>query len=53
MQHQCRITVLDTKVFPEYQQQYLADPKSGPVPFSKKATFFCWNAPRSGTIFIT
>ena len=53
MQHQCRITVLDTKVFPEYQQQYLADPKSGLCPFSKRATFFCWNAPRSGTIFIT
>lgn len=48
MQHPCRITVLDTKVFPEYQQRYLADPKSGPC-----STFFCWNAPRSGTIFIT
>ena len=35
MQHQCRITVLDTKVFPEYQQQYLADPQSGPCPFFK------------------
>lgn len=40
MQHQCRITVLDTKVFPEYQQQYLADPKSGPCPFFKKGDVF-------------
>ena len=29
MQHECRITVLETKCFPEYQRQYLADPKSG------------------------
>ncbi len=27
---QCKITVLETKVFPELQEQYLADPKSGP-----------------------
>ena len=39
MQHECRITVLDTKVFPEYQEQYLANPKSGPcVRRSKSAT---------------
>ena len=31
MQHECRITVLETKVFPEYQEKYLADPKSGPL----------------------
>ena len=40
MQHECRITVLDTKVFPEYQEKYLADPKSGPCPcFQKEDTF--------------
>ena len=40
MQHECRITVLDTKVFPEYQEKYLADPKSGPCPcFQKGDTF--------------
>ncbi len=33
MKHECKITVLDKKVFPEYQQTYLADPKSGPCPF--------------------
>ncbi len=33
MQHECRITVLETKVFPDLQEKYLADPKSGPCPF--------------------
>ena len=40
MQHECKITVLDTKVFPEYQEKYLADPKSGPCPFFKKGDTF-------------
>lgn len=35
MQHECKITVLETKVFPEYQEQYLADSKSGPCPCFK------------------
>ena len=25
MQHECKITVLETKVFPELQEKYLAD----------------------------
>lgn len=29
MQHECKITVLETKVFPELQKKYLVDPKSG------------------------
>ena len=33
MQHQCKITVLDCKVFPDLQEQYLANPNSGPCPF--------------------
>ena len=33
MQYKCKITVLDTKVFPELQEKYLADPKSGKCPF--------------------
>ena len=33
MQYECKITVLETKVFPELQEKYLADPKSGPCPF--------------------
>ena len=37
MKHECKITVLDTKCFKEYQEEYLADPNSGPCPFFKKA----------------
>ena len=33
MQHECKITVLEKKVFADYQEKYLADPKSGPCPF--------------------
>ena len=33
MQHECKITVIDKKCFTDYQEQYLADPKSGPCPF--------------------
>ena len=33
MQYECKITVLDTKVFPELQGKYLANPKSGKCPF--------------------
>ena len=40
MQHECKITVLETKVFPDLQEQYLADPKSGPCPFFKAGDTF-------------
>ena len=33
MKHECRITVIDKKCFTDFQEQYLADPKSGPCPF--------------------
>lgn len=32
MKHECKITVLDTKCFEEYQEEYLANPNSGPCP---------------------
>lgn len=32
MLHKCKVTVLETKCFPELQEKYLADPKSGPCP---------------------
>lgn len=32
MQHQCRVTVLETKCFKDLQEAYLADPASGPCP---------------------
>ena len=33
MRHECKITVIDKKCFADYQEKYLADPKSGPCPF--------------------
>ncbi len=33
MQYKCKVTVIDKKCFTEYQEQYLADPKSGACPF--------------------
>lgn len=32
MKHQCSVTVLATPVFSELQNEYLADPNSGPCP---------------------
>ena len=40
MKYECRITVLETKCFPELQKQYLADPESGPCPFFKPGDTF-------------
>ena len=33
MQHKCKVTVIDKKLFPDLQAEYLADPKSGVCPF--------------------
>lgn len=33
MQHKCKVTVLRKELYPDLQEQYLADPKSGPCPF--------------------
>ena len=35
------ITVLDTKVFPELQKKYLANPKSGKCPFFNVGDNLC------------
>ena len=40
MKHKCKITVLETKCFPELQEKYLAEPKSGPCPFFKTGDTF-------------
>ena len=40
MQHECRITAFETKYFPDLQEQYLADPKSGHCPFFKPGNTF-------------
>ena len=45
MQHECRITVLETKVFDDYQEKYLANPKSGPCPCFKKGDTFLLKSP--------
>lgn len=33
MQHKCKMTVIDKKVFPDLQEKFLADKKSGACPF--------------------
>ena len=33
MQHKCKVTVIDKKLFPDLQEKYLADPRSGACPF--------------------
>ena len=33
MQYKCKVSVIDKKCFTEYQEQYLANPNSGPCPF--------------------
>ena len=33
MQHKCKVTVIDKKLFPDLQKKYLADPQSGVCPF--------------------
>ena len=33
MQHKVKVTVIDKKCFKNYQEEYLADKKSGPCPF--------------------
>ena len=32
MQHKCRMTVLDKKLYPELQSRYCADPEAGACP---------------------
>lgn len=53
MQHECRITVLETKVFDDYQEKYLANPKSGPCHALRKATHSYSKAPPNEMISIT
>lgn len=42
MQYKCKVEVIDKKVFPELQDRYLADPKSGSYPFYQMI-HFCLN----------
>ena len=40
MQHECKITVLETKVFTDYQEKYLANHRSGTFPCFKEGDTF-------------
>ena len=33
MQHKCKVTVIDKKLYPELQQKYISDPNAGACPF--------------------
>ena len=52
MQHECRITVIDKKCFTDYQEKYLADPKSGPCPcFNVGDTFLLKRTPQQDDFY--
>ena len=53
MQHECRITVLDTKVFPSTRRSILRTPSRDPAPAFRREIPFCSSVPLSGTIFTT
>lgn len=40
LQYQCKVTVLETKCFPDLQKKFLADPESGPCPCFKAGQEF-------------
>lgn len=52
MKHQCKITVPETKVFTEYQEKYLANPKSGSCPcFKVGDTFLLEGTPQKDDFY--
>lgn len=52
MKYECKITVLETTCFPELQEKFLADPKSGPCRFFKPGdTFVLGNGPQKDDYF--
>ena len=36
MKHKCKITILKRECYKDLQENYLADPKSGPCPYSRE-----------------
>lgn len=40
LQYQCKVTVLETKCFPDLQKKFLADSESGPCPCFKAGQEF-------------
>ena len=52
MKYECKITILETTCFPELQEKYLADPKSGPCWFFKPGdTFVLGHEPEQDDYF--
>lgn len=43
MRHKVKVTVLDTKLYPEYQQQYCTNPCSGKCPVYNKGDEFVFH----------
>lgn len=53
MQHECGITVLETKVFPEPQEKYLAEPKAEPCScFKVGDTFLLKRTPQQDDFIV-
>lgn len=53
MQHKCKITVLETKVFPDLQEKYLANPQSGRALASRRGKYSSLSAHRKTTASTT
>jgi len=52
MKYKCKITVLETKVFTDYQEKHLANPKSGPCPcFKAGEPFLLKRTPQRGDFY--
>ena len=52
MLHECKITVLEKRVFPELQEKYLADPKAGLCPCFKAGDTFILKRTNEQDVFI-
>ena len=52
MQYKCKVTVLKTKVFPDFQEKYLANPQSGPCPcFEAGQVFIFERTPENDSFY--
>lgn len=53
MKYKVKVTVLDTKLYPEYQQQYCANPCSGKCPVYNKGDEFIFHRNDEGAPVIS
>lgn len=51
LQYQCKVTVLETKCFPDLQKKFLADPESGPCPCFKAGQEFLFERTPENDVF--